>query len=551
MRLEGTTGRPQQMSSQQQQQPVTVRVMRLSRSQYAASQPALPVPVAGCPLDVLPPAVDTARSIFGDELAVPTVFGRVAVGETLCFLVSLANASPEDVEMLRVRVELQRKDSRPGNPPVVLDTMLDTTTAPLPVMRVGQRLDFACIATLHDAATHALACTVSYEKNGSGDYAPTPPPSSPKGSQRSFSKHFTFTVLRSNNISTRVAPVSLPSAWRAWMVEATVEALVAMNITHISLVPDSARPDIHVYDTHTTALESGDAEEPVSGSKGLRWNLDNFPKHLPRVCDVAGLVPEKGVLRRTFCVALDGTNATLPDVLGKLNVEWRTAYCERGQLQQDVRRCGTTSTADKNSDGKDKKKQKQKQQQQPQQQPQPPRQRLDVSVAQQRDSVALCEPFEIECTVTNRSSQQVSLLVAYNDTKDLTPETVAALTSTLQHSSSAFTTSTAYGTALAVSMALSTADAAQTKSEETEQEEEAAAQARQQAQQKQCGVVVNGSAFDPEPVVLEPGQAHKRVFSLLPVQLGICSLGSLLLYDTHTGIATPCPDIGTVFVRSE
>lgn len=298
-----------------------------------------------------------------------------------------------------------------------------------------------------------------------------------------------------------------PALGHTWMVEATVESLVPVNVTRIALCPD---PGLTVDDlsegtettiTTTTSTAPQPPQPPADAPSGLRWNLDNFPAHLPRLCDVPGLLVEKSVLRRVFRVRAGARagGGGVPARLGVLHVEWRTAQCEHGHVQQDVG-CADAAAA-----------------------PAAVAAGLDVAVHCAADRVALLEPFDAVCTVTNTSARTVALLVAYSETRELPPATVAALTAAL-----------APGTP-------GTAAAVPDPTIATQQ------QAQQQAPQP-CGMLLSGTPFSLQPVVLLPGAQHQHVLTLVPCQLGTCSLGSLLLYDTTTGAATPCPDIGSVFV---
>lgn len=522
-------------------QPITVRVMRLSRPLLSTRQPELPVPQPGpdrdgCgALDVLPAACD-GGSIVGDELTIPAVFGRVSTGMALCFLVSLANTSAAPVPAVGVRVQLQRKERRAGAPAPVLATLVDTAAAPLPVLRPGEHADYACHVTVHDAGTLCLVCTVSYDRPtspqqqlqqqtpGAIDPVPAMPTSGSGGTtpaagattRQSFNKHFNFVVTKDLQISVRTVSL-FPAAGHTWLVEATVESLVPVNVTRIALDPDPVRPDLCVDDLSDDRAGARDGllrqqpqqqqqqsplTQPPQAGEGLRWNLDNFPAHLPRVSDVPGLLAEKSALRRVFRVRAGPGAPPPPARLGVLHVEWRTAQCEHGHVQQDVC-CAASATPAAAAAG------------------------LDVAVRCPAPRVALLEPFDAVCTVTNTAAHTAALRIAYSETRELPPATVAALAAALAPDSPS-TSSAAAPTAPS--------------------DDPAANNAAQQQTPQPCGMLLSGTPFSLDPVVLLPGAQHRHVLTLLPVQLGTCSLGSLLFYDTNTGTATPCPDIGSVFV---
>jgi len=504
-------------------QPITVRVMRLSKPILPITSPKLPLPVGESSLDspVQPPG-----SIYGYDLAVPSVFGRVAAGEKLCFLISLVNTSPADVSMIKVRVDLQKK-ATPNAPSFqLLETLIDTSATPIPLMLSGHRLEFACSTTVKDAATHSLACTVTYDKNpASPTPGATPQVTEAKPVATSYSKHFNFNVANDLIITTRTVSL-FPEAGHTWLVEAKIECVVPLHMTSVNLYPDKSRPDIQVESVAATADSIAADPSPEASSAaalaGAKWNLDSFPAHLPRVRNVKGLTTERSVLHKTFRVTLNGDGTTLPNPFGVLHVDWRSVNCERGHLEQEV---GYKPASDMKG--------------------------IDLSVEKEKDTVELYESFNVTCTITNRRPTDMSLLIAYSDTRELTPAAVTSLTAAMQFSQKTANSSSkseSGGLSLSLSPTGIAPPVFSTQVSKTAQQSQP--QPVQMTVSQPCGMIINGTTCDPDPVVIPAGTQYKHILSLLPVQLGLCSLGSLLFYDTITGTVVPCSDIGTVFVTS-
>ena len=513
-------------------QPITARVMRLSRPRLTVNSPKLPLPARGAPLDSLP---ETTQTIHTEELVVPSVFGRVAVGEQLCFLVSLVNTSSADVKMLKVRVDVQKRPQT-NSAFQLIETLVDTSATPISAMKPGQRLEFACSTVVKEPVLHSLVCTVNYDRTvmttdpvsmaamSGQPINPANRPATPEihSVPTSYSKHFNFGVTRDVQITTRTASL-FPDAGHTWLVEATIECFVPLHITKVYLVPDQTRGSVYVEDIATAANSVGPEPLPAALSaaalQGAKWNLDGFPEHLPRFRDVKGMAQEKTILRKTFRLTVKDGTTTLPNQIGILHLDWCSLNCEHGHLEQIVNR-DTAKEKNAHMDG------------------------IDVIVEKASDTVDLYQSFDVTCTIKNRSRRDLSLLIAYNEGRELTPATISALTTAFQSNMPAGST---YGATLAVSLVMGSSAAA-AKQQQASQPEKQPQPVNQFPQSH--GMIINGSTCDPDPVVVPAGGEIKHVLSLLPVQLGLCSLGSLLFYDTNTGAATPCSDIGTVFVRA-
>jgi len=533
----GTLSNSGSIATAAQQQPIMVRVMRLSRPKLMVNPAKLPLSVHGGSLDTIQ---QTTTSVFSDELAVPSVFGRVAVGEQLCFLISLVNVSSADVKALKVRVDLQKRPQATSNAFILAETLADTSANPIAAMKSGQRLEFACSTTVKEAVMHSLVCTVSYDRtvmttdpvtvaamNGqvmAPNRSATP---EIRSVPTSYSKHFNFGVTEDIRIATRTASL-FPEAGHTWLVEATVECFVPVHITGVHLCTDPTRPEICVEDISTSANCVGPEPTPQPSSAaalaGAKWNLDGFPAHLPRFRDIKGITSEKTILKKTFRVTLKNGSTTLPNSIGVLKVDWRSTNCECGHAEQTV---GRDTAKEKNAkmDG------------------------IDVLVEKESDTVDLYQSFDVTCTIKNSTRSDLSLLIAYNESRELTPAAVSSLTASLQSAIPA--AGCGYGSTLAVALEAPSSAAPSAASKQPASSTQQDKQQQQVSQQPQtCGMIINGSTCDPDPVKVPAGGEYKHKLSLLPVQLGLCSLGSLLFYDINTGASTPCSDIGTVFVKA-
>jgi len=300
-------------------QPIAVRVMRLSRPSVSLNSSKLPLPIHGTPLDA---PLHPPESVFGEDLAIPSVLGHIAVGEELCFLVSLGNISSVEVRNLKIRVELHKLKAQNSQSFKLLETFIDNSANPYKVVKAGERLEFICRATVKEDQWYSFVCSVTFDRVAVVSQDPLGYPVMNGPQTQSYSKHFKFPVINDVKVSTRTKSL-FPEAGHTWLVEATVECLVPLHISSIRLVPDKSHADIIVEDIipdyDSSATKPTPSVSSAAALAGAKWNLDKFPSHLPKVRDVKGLMPEKSVVHKTFCVKLNGTT-TLPDTIGAIHL---------------------------------------------------------------------------------------------------------------------------------------------------------------------------------------------------------------------------------------
>ncbi|KAD3069282.1 hypothetical protein E3N88_37162 [Mikania micrantha] len=174
------------MSSTQSLHSLAFRVMRLCRPTFHVETPLQFDPCdlvvgedlfdspSAAPRHLLhshPPSGDSSsadltyrnRFVLGDDsdamgvpglLVLPQSFGEIYLGETFCSYISINNSSKFDVRDIIIKSEIQTERQR--------IMLLDTSKSPVESIRAGGRYDFIVEHDVKELGAHTLVCTALY-----------------------------------------------------------------------------------------------------------------------------------------------------------------------------------------------------------------------------------------------------------------------------------------------------------------------------------------------------------------------------------------------------
>ncbi|KAK4386622.1 Trafficking protein particle complex subunit [Sesamum angolense] len=230
---------------------------------------------------------------FPGLLVLPQAFGAIYLGETFCSYISINNSSNFEVRDVIIKAEIQTERQR-----IVL---LDTSKTPVESIRAGGRYDFIVEHDVKELGAHTLVCTALYSD---GD------------SERKYLPQF-FKFIVSNPLSVRT---KVRNVKETTFLEACIE-----NHTKANLYMDQVEfePAQH---WSVTALKTADHalehnllmgetfKEPVLIRSG--GGIYNY------LYELKFSSPHSGQVK------VEGSN-----ILGKLQITWRTNLGEPGRLQ--------------------------------------------------------------------------------------------------------------------------------------------------------------------------------------------------------------------------
>ncbi|XP_031097785.1 trafficking protein particle complex subunit 13 [Ipomoea triloba] len=226
-------------------------------------------------------------------LVLPQSFGAIYLGETFCSYISINNSSSFEVRDIVIKAEIQTERQR------IL--LLDTSKSPVESIRVGGRYDFIVEHDVKELGAHTLVCTALYNDND--------------GERKYLPQFFKFIVANPLSVRTKVRVVKETTFLEACIENNTKSNLYmdqvdfepAQNWSATVLKPD----DHHLKDS---PLVRELFKPPVIIRSG--GGVHNFLYQLSVSSDGSPLLK------------VEGSN-----VLGKLQITWRTNLGEPGRLQ--------------------------------------------------------------------------------------------------------------------------------------------------------------------------------------------------------------------------
>jgi len=278
---------------------LALKVMRLTR-------PTLGVPAivqsSGRDIDrdILSDALETdlntnaglSALLPGELLVLPQSFGNIYLGETFSSYVCVHNDSTEVCSNVLVRADLQTATQRIN---LVPGPNSDNISHARDNLAPGSTIDQVLHHEVKELGTHILVCEVTYGCSASD--------------KMSFRKFFKFQVMKPLDVKTKF--------YNAESDEVFLEAQV-QNITQATITMDRVTLEPSHTFTVTNLTASLDDDNAGVVGKGQCLQIGDSWQYL-------------------FCLTprpeQNNKNLKLVTNIGKLDIVWRTGFCDRGRLQ--------------------------------------------------------------------------------------------------------------------------------------------------------------------------------------------------------------------------
>ncbi|KAE8708883.1 putative LRR receptor-like serine/threonine-protein kinase [Hibiscus syriacus] len=225
---------------------------------------------------------------FSGLLLLPQSFGTIYLGETFCSYISINNNSNFEVRDIIIRAEIQTERQR------IL--LLDTTKSPVESIRASGRYDFIVEHDVKELGAHTLVCTALYnDSDGERKYLPQ-----------------FFKFVAANPLSVRTKEITY--------LEACIENHTKTNL-YMDQVEFEPAPHWSATGLKAHELHPADNSSTVEVFKPpiLIRSGGGIHNHLYQLKLAS---PESAQMK------VEGTN-----ILGKLQMTWRTNLGELGRLQ--------------------------------------------------------------------------------------------------------------------------------------------------------------------------------------------------------------------------
>lgn len=226
-------------------------------------------------------------------LVLPQAFGAIYLGETFCSYISINNSSSFEVRDIIIKAEIQTERQR--------IMLLDTTKTPVETIRAGGRYDFIVEHDVKELGAHTLVCTAQYsDADAERKYLP---------------QYFKFMVSNPLSVRTKVRVVKETTYLEACL-ENNTKSNLYMDQVDFEPSPNWSATLLKADDHHyeKDVLTRDIFKPPVLIKSG--GGIHNYLYLLKSSLD--GSAPTK----------FEGSN-----VLGKLQITWRTNLGEPGRLQ--------------------------------------------------------------------------------------------------------------------------------------------------------------------------------------------------------------------------
>ncbi|KAL7213098.1 hypothetical protein ACSBR2_015746 [Camellia fascicularis] len=220
-------------------------------------------------------------------LVLPQAFGAIYLGETFCSYISINNSSTFEAREVIIKAEIQTERQR------IL--LLDTSKSPVESIRAGGRYDFIVEHDVKELGAHTLVCTALYND---GD-----------GERKYLPQFFKFIVA--NPLSVRTKETTF--------LEACIE-----NHTKSNLYMDQVDFEPAQY-WSATILKADDHQSEKSDSKR---EIFKPPVLIRSGGGIHNYLFQLRSSSQSAQTKVEGSN-----ILGKLQITWRTNLGEPGRLQ--------------------------------------------------------------------------------------------------------------------------------------------------------------------------------------------------------------------------
>ncbi|XP_054799959.1 uncharacterized protein LOC129304361 isoform X1 [Prosopis cineraria] len=229
-------------------------------------------------------------------LVLPQSFGAIYLGETFCSYISINNSSNFEVRDVIIKAEIQTERQR------IL--LLDTSKSPVESIRSGGRYDFIVEHDVKELGPHTLVCTALYND---GD-----------GERKYLPQFFKFIVANPLSVRTKVRVVK-----ETTFLEACIE-----NHTKSNLFMDQV--DFEPAQHWSATILKGD-EHHSEKERSARSAVDTFKP--PILIRSSGGIHNYLYQLKMSSSGSASTKVEGSNVLGKLQITWRTNMGEPGRLQ--------------------------------------------------------------------------------------------------------------------------------------------------------------------------------------------------------------------------
>ncbi|KAK8916647.1 hypothetical protein KSP39_PZI022887 [Platanthera zijinensis] len=226
-------------------------------------------------------------------LILPQSFGAIYLGETFCSYISINNSSNFEARDVIIKAEIQTEKQR------IL--LLDTSKSPVESIRSGGRYDFIVEHDVKELGPHTLVCTALYND---GD-----------GERKYLPQFFKFVVANPLSVRTKVRTVK-----ETTFLEACIE-----NHTKSNLFMDQVEFEPAEY-WRASILK---VDESISDSNAQTNKIFRSPLLIRAGGGIFNYLYQlTQTSQESGQVKVGGSN-----ILGKLQITWRTNLGEPGRLQ--------------------------------------------------------------------------------------------------------------------------------------------------------------------------------------------------------------------------
>ncbi|XP_073112631.1 uncharacterized protein [Elaeis guineensis] len=236
-----------------------------------------------------------AMALTGN-LILPQSFGAIYLGETFCSYISINNSSNFEARDVVIKAEIQTERQR------IL--LLDTSKSPVESIRSGGRYDFIVEHDVKELGPHTLVCTALYNDGDS--------------ERKYLPQFFKFVVANPLSVRTKVRTV------KNTFLEACIENHTKSNLYMDQVDFEPAQ--------HWTAMRL-EADEHTLEINSQASYVDRGIFRSPVLIRAGG-----GIYNYLYQLRLSSQEAghakvDRGNILGKLQITWRTNLGEPGRLQ--------------------------------------------------------------------------------------------------------------------------------------------------------------------------------------------------------------------------
>ncbi|RKP15096.1 hypothetical protein BJ684DRAFT_7545 [Piptocephalis cylindrospora] len=258
------------------------------------------------------------------QLALPTSFGAIYLGESFPAYLSMTNDSAREAARdVVIKAELQTSTQR--------FILIDTADSPTPVMPPQALTEYLIKHEVKELGVHVLVCSVQYTAKQLGTTGQS------RDERRSFRKFYKFQVLNPLAVKTKVNSRLDARVFLEVQVQNITQDPMCLEKLNLDPAGPFAVRDLNIRLDPAEAVQGpqSQASESESGSESEEDSSPDSPvAHI--FGDTNFLLP--GDVRQYLYLLhpkddLSVANALTSNALGKLDIVWRFSFGETGRLQ--------------------------------------------------------------------------------------------------------------------------------------------------------------------------------------------------------------------------